>query len=228
VQLTPAKLVTAIFAITVPADTPPDAPVRLAGNLYQLGNSFADLSGGVSSLASRMPTLGELPDGRYMVTLTLPAGAYLEYKYTLGDGLWSSEITSEEAFQLRQLIIPDNDFEENETVDAWQTGNTNPIQFEVKVPPETPPHEIVSIQFNPGFGWLEPIPMWLAKNAQGEAVWKFDLTGPFNHLTSLQYRYCRQNQCGSTDDSATIGINPACRILNPSSNPKLIQDVVSS
>ena len=51
VQLSPAKLVTVIFTIKVPTDTPPDAPIRLAGSLYQLGNTFADLSGGVSSLA---------------------------------------------------------------------------------------------------------------------------------------------------------------------------------
>ena len=103
VQLSPARLVAVIFTVKVPADTPPDAPLRLAGNLYQLGNTYADLSGGVSSLASRMPTLGKLADGRYMLTLNLPAGAYIEYKYTLGDGLWSSEVSTSGTIRLRQL-----------------------------------------------------------------------------------------------------------------------------
>jgi hypothetical protein len=70
--------------------------------------------------------------------------------------------------------------------------------------------------------------MVLAKNAQGEEVWRFDLTGPFNNLTSMQYRYCRQNQCGIADDSTSIGINPAGRPLDPISKPKLIQDEVTS
>ncbi|HSB65769.1 MAG TPA: carboxypeptidase regulatory-like domain-containing protein, partial [Anaerolineales bacterium] len=85
VALEPARLVTVIFTVKVPSNTPLGTPLRLAGNLSQLGNTFADLSGGVSALASRMPFLGILSDGRYMVTLSLPAGAYIEYKYTLGD-----------------------------------------------------------------------------------------------------------------------------------------------
>jgi hypothetical protein len=228
VQLSPAKLVTVIFTIKVPSDTPSDAPIRLAGNLYQLGNSFADLSGGVSTLASLMPTLGKLPDGRYLVTLNLPAGMYIEYKYTLGDGLWSSEVTSKGAIRIRQLIIPNNSIEQNDVVDAWHSNSTNPIQFEVKVPPDTPQNDIVSIQFNPGFGWLEALPMWTATNSQGEAIWKFVLTSPFNDLASLRYRYCRQNQCGSADDTATVGINPTGREVDPSANPVAVHDEILS
>lgn len=228
VLLTPAKLVTVIFTITVPPSTPTDAPIRIAGNLYQLGNTFADLSGGVSTLASWMPTLGKLADGRYMATLNLPVDTNLEYKYTLGDGLWSTELTSAGTLKVRQIVIPETNLEVNDTVEAWQAGTTNPILFEVKPPSDTPPDEIISIQFNPGFGWLEPLPMWRSTNAQGDEVWKFDLTGPFNYLTSLQYRYCRQNQCGSADDSATLGVNPAGRVVDPKANPMLVTDEVSS
>jgi hypothetical protein len=228
VQLSPAKLVTAIFTVKVPADTPADAPIRLSGNLYQLGNTYADLLGGVSSLATRMPQLGKLPDGRYMVTLSLPVGAYIEYKYTLGDGLWSSEVSSKGAFLLRQLIVPSRNLEEQDVVDTWHTENTSPIRFEVKVPSDTPQSDLISIQFNPGFGWLEPLPMWSAINSQGEAVWRFDLTGPFNDQSSLHYRYCRQLQCGTADDSATMGLNPTGREINPRLNPGVVRDVVSS
>ena len=228
VQLNPAKLVTVIFTVNVPSNTPDDLDIRLAGNLYQLGNTFADLIGGVSTLASRMPSLGKLPDGRYMVTLNLPAGTYLEYKYTLGDGLWSAELSSKGAIRLHQLIVPGVDSEQNDSIEAWQTSGTNPIRFEVKTPPDTPQNEQVSIQFNPGFGWLEPIPMRLTTNSQGEEVWNFYLTGPFNNLTSLHYRYCRQNQCGSADDLETSGNLSAGREVNPSSNPGVITDEISS
>ncbi len=228
VQLSPAKLVTIIFTINVPADTPADAPIHLAGNLYQLGNTFADLSGGVSTLAARMPTLGKLPDGRYMLTLNLPAGTYIEYKYTLGDGLWSSEVTSSGTVRLRQLLIPNTSLEQNDIVDTWLAPDTKPIHFEVKVPADTPRNESISIQFNPGFGWLEPLPMSPIVNPSEALPWKFDLTGPFNHLTNLQYRYCRQEQCGSADDVATIGINPTGRIANPASNPGTVSDSIQS
>ena len=65
VELSRAKLVNVIFTVNVPSETPVDAPIRLAGNISQLGNTFADLSGGVSTLASRMPTLSKQSDGKY-------------------------------------------------------------------------------------------------------------------------------------------------------------------
>jgi len=227
VHLTPASLVTVIFTVKVPADTPTDAPIRLAGNLYQLGNTFADLLGGVSTLASRMPALGKVSDGRYMLTLTLPAGTYLEYKYTLGDGLWSSELDSQGEFRLRQLIIPADGLVENDVVDTWLLPGTQPIRFEVSVPANTPEQEHISIQFNPGFGWLEPLPMWPAINSVNAKVWRFDLTGPFNSLASLHYRYCRQEQCGTADDAETIGIDPTGRLIDPTSHPRIVQDMIA-
>jgi hypothetical protein len=223
VSLNPASLVTVIFTLQASVDTPPDAPIRLAGNLYQLGNTFADLSGGVSSLPARMPELGKLADGRYMVTLSLPAGAYIEYKYTLGDGLWSSELTSRGDFRLRQLIIPDTGLEISDTVDTWGMKDAPPIRFEVSIPDNTPKSDTISIQFNPGFGWLEPLPMW---NAAG--VWKFDLTGLFNTLSALHYRYCRNAQCAAADDAASVGVYPQGRLVSPSARPGTLHDVVQS
>jgi hypothetical protein len=226
IELNAAKLVTVIFTIQVPADTPADAPIRLAGSLYQLGNTFADLAGGVSSLASRMPTLGKLANGRYMLTMNLPAGAYIEYKYTLGDGLWSAEVASSGSVRLRQVLIPDTTLEQNDIVDTWLSPNTNPVRFNVKVTSDTPDNEFVSIQFNPGFGWLAALPMSPSGNPVGTA-WTFNLTGPFNDLTNLQYRYCRQDQCGAADDAATIGTNPTGRVVNPASSSGTVNDTVS-
>lgn len=228
IELTPAPLVTVIFTISVPSVTPQDAPIRLAGNLIQLGNTFADLSGGVSSLASRMPIMGKLPDGRYILTASLPAGAYIEYKYTLGDGLWSSELTSKGDFHLRQMIVPDSNLELNDTVESWQVPDTQPVIFNVVVPNNTPQGEHVSIQFNPGFGWLEPLPMQPIIGTQGSPQWRFSLTGPFNNMSSLHYRYCRQEQCGAADDASTMGPDATGRELNPSANPGIINDQVKS
>jgi Glycoside Hydrolase Family 113/Carboxypeptidase regulatory-like domain len=225
-QLNPAKLVTVIITVQVPEDTPPDAPIRLAGNLYQLGNTFADLSGGVSTIASRMPVLGELPDGRYMITMNLPAGTDVEYKFTLGDGLWGAEHSASGTFRLRQLIVPETNMEIDDIVDTWQTGGIAPILFDVTVPANTPPNETISIQFNPGFGWLEPIPMWRVQNAPVSNVWRYVLTGPFTSLETLQYRYCRQDQCGSADDVRTMGANPTGRTVNTGLLPQTIVDNV--
>jgi hypothetical protein len=107
VVLQEAPLVSVVFAVTVPADTVPAVPIRIAGNLSQLGNTFANLAGGVSTLASRMPVLSVLPDGRYALTMALPAGADIHYLYTLGDGLWNTEKSSDNPYPVRQVIVPE-------------------------------------------------------------------------------------------------------------------------
>ncbi len=228
IGLSPARLVTVIFTVKLPADSPADAPLRLAGNLSQLGNTFADLAGGVSALPSRMPLLGRLADGRYMVTLSLPVGTYLEYKYTLGDGLWSAEVTSKAEVRLRQLIVPGTNLEVSDVVEAWGSSGTKPIRFEVTVPSGTPATDPVYIQFNPGFGWLQPLPMWPSTASAGQAVWRFDLTGPFNQPASLHYRYCRGPECGAADDASTMGASPVGREVDPGSNPGAVHDQVLS
>jgi hypothetical protein len=228
VELSGAKLVNVTFTVNVPPNTPVDAPIRIAGNITQLGNTFADLSGGVSTLASRMPVLEKRTDGIYSVSLKLPVGTYLEYKYTLGDGLWSSELTSSGYIKLRQLIVPASKHEQNDLITTWQTDSLTPLRFVTKVPAETPKNEVVSIQFNPGFGWMEPLPMTDEVNALGEQTWYFYLTGPLNNLTQLRYRYCRQYQCGAADDAETMGQNPEGRSITLAPGIRIVEDVVSS
>ncbi len=74
VRVKPAQIVSVTFTVTVPEVTVPGVPVRIAGNILQLGNTFADLQGGVSTNTDRMPILSLQPDGTYSVTIGLPIG----------------------------------------------------------------------------------------------------------------------------------------------------------
>jgi hypothetical protein len=90
-----APLVNVVFSVIVPRGTPLGAPIRLIGNLRQLGNTYADLSGGVSTLAVLAPVLSPQSDGHYSLNINLPVGADIRYKYSLGDGLWNAERSSD-------------------------------------------------------------------------------------------------------------------------------------
>lgn len=222
-RLERAPMVSVTFEVIVPADTIPGVPVRLAGNLYQLGNTFGDLSGGVSTLASRMPQLESLPDNRYTLTLSLPAGADLRYKYTLGDGLWNAEHRPGGEFVVRQMIVPESDHRAEDVVDTWRAGTSEPIWFEVTVPEGTPASDTISIQFNP-YGWTEPIPMWPLGNNR----WVYLLSSPLDMLGTIGYRYCRNGQCGSADDTLTAGLQSGGRPVSTSRLPQNIQDTVNA
>ncbi|MBN2116394.1 MAG: hypothetical protein JW730_07480 [Anaerolineales bacterium] len=222
VRLKPAQLVNIIFTVSVPSGTQPGVPLRLAGNLLQLGNTFADLRGGLSTVADRMPVLTPLPDGRYSVSLFLPAGAEIEYKYTLGDGFWNSEFTSTGQYVTRHLIVPPQNMTVEDIVQSWQAGPNAPILFEVTVPQNTPTGDIIYIQFNP-YGWTPPIPMW----STGQNKWAYKLYGPLNIVGSFGYRYCRNAQCDSADDAQTAGQSSRGHTITPSLAPQDIFDTVN-
>jgi len=221
--LKPAQLVNVTFNVTVPSNTLPGAPVRIAGNLFQLGNTFADLRGGLSAVADRMPVMTAMPDGKYSVTLRLPVGADVRYKYTLGDGFWNAEHKESSEFVVRQLTVPNEDTVVTDHVETWQAGNSSPILFEADVPGNTPVGDIIYIQFNP-YGWTEPLPMWPIGNNR----WVYKLYSPLSILKSFGYRYCRAGQCGSADDIATMGDSSQGREISTSLVPQDIKDKVEA
>jgi hypothetical protein len=224
IEIEPAGFSNVVFVVKPPKGTPPIIPLRFAGSLVQLGNTFASLPGGISSLAVNMPVLNTLPDGRYTITLSLPAGADIRYKYTLGDGFWNAEHTSDGAFKLRQLIVPDNTVLVEDTIETWSAGPPNSITFDLTVPADTPSTDFVSIQLNPGFGWTEPLPMW---NFGGNR-WAYILYGPLNLPGDFSYRYCRNNQCGVADDSLTPGPAAPGRTMQIAGKPQTQSDRVTA
>jgi hypothetical protein len=210
IRLAPSRFVTVDFIVSLPEAPLSGYQVKIAGSLSQLGNTFADLEGGISSLSSRMPSLAPLSDGRYGIRLELPVGADIRYKYTLGDGFWNAEHKENGWFRVRQLIVPENDMVIEDQVFSWGSGDLDPAVFDITVPDYTPSGEYVSIQFNPGHGWTEPIPMWRADQNR----WSYLLYSPMKTLTQVQYRFCRSDQCGSADDLNTPGRRASGQALN--------------
>ncbi len=219
IQVDPAKTVSITFIASQPAGAVKGLPVRMVGNLLALGNTFADLRGGVSILAARAPLMQQQPDGRYALTLKLPAGTDVRYKYTLGDGFWNAEHRSNGDFQVRQLVVPDRDTTLEESIASW--GSAEPISFTVTAPKDTLATDVVSIQFSP-YGWTEPVPMWPLGNNR----WFYTLYGPLNILKTGAYRYCRNDQCGTADAADTTSDSAKGKPLNVSN--KSVTDTISA
>ncbi len=225
VRIRRAPLVNVTFIVSVPPGTVgPNVPIRLAGNLLQLGNTFADQRAGFSAIADRMPVLSPTGDGRYSVTIPLPAGADIQYKYTMGDGFWNGEFTSDGRFVTRRILVPNQNVTIEDAVQTWQSGPKAPIIFEVNVPANTSSTDKIYIQFNLLLGWSPPIPML----PQAQNRWVYKLYGPLNITGSFTYRFCRNAQCDSADDSQTVGPNAHGRNVTPTLTPQDITDSVSA
>jgi hypothetical protein len=223
-ELVATKTVQIEFVVTVPPGTIPATPIRFAGSLYQLGNTFSDLRGGLSLSASRMPVLQPLPDGRYSIILELPAGEDLYYRYTLGDGFWNAEHDRNGGIRVRRLEVPDQDTRLEDVIATWSNGPTGPITFDINVPEHTPYDEVVTLQLDPGFGWTEPIPMWPV----GGNRWIYVLFSPLENNATLSYRYCRNGQCGIADDARTQGDNAAGFQVTPGEEGLTVKDIVET
>jgi hypothetical protein len=171
-----------------------------------------------------MPVLTPEADGLYRLTISLPAGADIEYKYTLGDGYVNAEYNQEGQLRLRHLIIPETPVTLREQVDTWGTEfNPGPLIFDVSVPETTPKNDQVSIQFNQN-GWMEPVTMWRL----GDKRWVFISYNPVKSGSVLTYRYCRNDQCGSADDGLTPGAQNPGRFVEVGEDRQTIEDTVDS
>lgn len=223
IQLIPARTVKVTFSMTPPAGSVPGVPIRMVGNTISLGNTFADLEGGMSVLASRSPLLTPNSDGTYSITIELPVGMDFQYKYTIGDGFWNAEHGEKGEFIIRQLIIPDDDTMINDQVISWASGSSGAVSFSVKAPGNTLPGEVVSIQFNP-YAWTPPLPMW----PLGDGQWLYILYSPMDLLGDIGYRFCRNDQCTIADDIATHGKDAKGPIFSAREEPQAFQVNIQS
>lgn len=180
------------FNVQVPENTFAGAPIRLAGNLAQLGNTFIELGGGMSGDPKQMPVLTKTDSGLFTLKMTLPAGIDIRYKYTLGDGFWNAEHGLNKEFILHQLIIPNtvDQLTINDQVATWKSSDTETIWFQVFVPEETPDDEQIGIQFSVA-GWMPALPMFKIKENQ----WAYPLISPHNFSSQIPYRFCRNTPC---------------------------------
>lgn len=200
IRLASLPLVTVTFRVTIPPESA-GLPVRIISNLDGFGNTFTELESGFNNAASLAPLLTYQADGSYSLRIQLPVGLDFRYKYSLGDGFWNSDHTAQGEFRTRQIIIPASDGFIQDVVEGWGAPSVPPYVFIVKTPPETPATDNISIQFN-AFGWTPPIPMWRVDNN----TWYYRLYSPWSGMEMLNYRYCRNDQCGIADDTQTAGL----------------------
>ncbi len=211
------------FLVRVPPGTDGSAAVRLAGNIAELGDTFVLDASDSAIAATRQPVLIPFADGRWATIVILPHGAVVNYKYTLGDGLWNGELDSSGARRLRQLIVPFNNVTVEDQVDAWHSGISASVTFELTTPPNTPPNDTLTVQFRTT-QWNRPLPLWRV----GPNQWKYILYNPTDIVGSVFYRFCRNYACGTADDSATAGRSATGRFFTFTLLPQDLQDRVEA
>jgi len=212
-QLTPMPEVRVTFQVMPPGEAL-GAPIYLAGNIFQFGNTFAKSTGSMSVYPKRMPALTPHQDGTLSVTLTLYAETDLRYKFTLGTGYWNAEQSNEGGFRTRQLIVPTEDAVINHTIDTWRSPGIEPVTFSVTIPPGTSPRDEKFIQLRTD-QWTEPIPLWPLGNGE----YLYILFSPLEPNQTVHYQFCRNGDCARARDAGSVSFE---RQFQPAQNPQTI------
>lgn len=194
IGLIPRKKVNVTFIVKSPSNTPKLASLRLFGNCSQLGDNSAELFGGTGSLQNLSPTLTRQADNEFYTVLQLPAGAEIQYLYSMGDSFWNRETVRKGSFTYRRIFIPDDDVVVEDIIDSWDTINFQPVTFQFAPPPDLPDGERIQIQFN-AFGWMDPLEMWPV----GDGTFEYQLFNPLNFSKAIDYRFCHSGICGTRD-----------------------------
>ncbi len=177
------------FTVKIPSDIDNSLPLRFVSTLQNLGSAYADNLSESPGSAANYPQLQKISSDTYSIKLTLPVGAYIKYRYSLGDAFWNSELNSEDKFVVRELIVEKNQ-KQTDSVETFTAKDSAPVTFTVQAPSSTPSNENVFIQLNP-FGWMEPLPMV----SSGSNAWHFTIYNPTQLLGPIDYRFCRNGEC---------------------------------
>jgi hypothetical protein len=196
--MTKRPMIEVTFVAKVPDGFTTELPLRLASNLYSLGYPETELGSGSSTIASNLPVFEKTAEDEYSLTLTLPVGTDMRYKFTFGDGFWNSELDKSGNFVTRDLVVSGSTKTIQKRIGAIQSPNIGEIMFSVSVPPTTPANETISLQLN-SFGWMESIPM----QKTGDNQWAYTLYSPTHLVGNITYRLCRNDQCDTAISDPT-------------------------
>jgi hypothetical protein len=184
------RTVTVTFHVAVPATTPADAQVIIAGTLGRLDGSHPDWDPGAVGLT-------KVGDYEWEITFTGPESRLIEYKYTLGSWDFVEKGATCDEISNRMITLEygtDGTQEVNDTVLNWRgippCEGTVQVTFHVMVPEGTPSDATVYVAG--GFHGLNgTYPDWdpagIALSKVGDYEWRKTLTGP--NPTSLEYKY---------------------------------------
>jgi hypothetical protein len=106
---------------------------------------------------------------------------------------------------------------------SWESDEKGAITFDLTIPAHTPPDVDVYIQLDP-YGWTTPLPM----NEIAENQWVFILYSPFNILSDIYYRYCRDGQCGLAGSSGDLVSSQTSNLVTPRNESQYISDQIES
>lgn len=191
-DLEPAAPVTLTFDVVAPTDTPADARIKIAGNVYQLGAAIWDSENQLLPSPSRYVVTAPTARG-YTASVTLHEGTYVEYVYTLGRTGMSVEREVDGSPLIRHFVVGGTAATREDAVSRWRTEGQVALTLRAVVPANTPARQPVYMRVGP------LVPM----DPVDEVTWTFTYYGSPGE--TLDYRYVHG---GGLEGGSLFGDDP--------------------
>jgi hypothetical protein len=146
-----ARAMDVTFDVSLPADTPPDADIRVAGNIFQLG---------AYRIHENMPRLVQDVDlvplervspTRARGTVALHQGTHLSYYYTLSGAFWAREHDDQSQPAYREAVVSAERPTVVDRVEAWKSSDQHLVELRITTPPDTDEAGFLSVTMGPSF-----------------------------------------------------------------------------
>ena len=211
--LSAAQPVNVTFDIDLPQSTPPDATVQLVGSVHQTGAQLGDQNVPHIAADFALPTLRRVASDRAVGTVSLHAGTYLQYYYSIGSSSWGREGTEGGTERYRSLVVDGakSAYTRRDRVETWRQPGAVRVTLQVTTPANTNPDIPLAL-------WMGPA-HWMTR--LGPHRWTFFMYDyPGNEF---QYRYLLGGDGLGADGTSGLAEGGFRRIVIPESDAVLVQ-----
>ena len=150
ISMQPAQPVPVQFEVQLPIDTPPEAEIRVVGNIFQLGAlaAFRNTPPLVQDVA--IPSLERVSPTVARGTFQLHEGTYLNYYYTLAGAFHGRERDTDGSELFRDAVVSAGEPTITDCVESWLVpDHQHLITLRVEVPPSTPDDTLIGAVVGP-------------------------------------------------------------------------------
>lgn len=191
-NVTNTTLVPVTFDVDLPKSTPKDSWVKIAGNIHALGGRIGHPARPMSPDNFAIPLMDRDGDTA-TATFMLPAGAFIEYFYTIGPIGLADEMIEQDNQRRRSFTVGEEATRRRDKVRSWTNDGWPLVTVRLVPPVGTPADTPISMNMGPS-SWMEPA---------GDGTYT-TVIGTFLPGSTVSYRYFLGDDFNGADASPEI------------------------
>jgi len=144
------------FSVTLPADTPEDAGIRMYGSAYQLGARISGNDLNTPAIPGMNVPVMERDGNHATLTLQLFEGMHIAYHYSLSTWSYGSERNNDSQMVDRTLVVSAATTQQADWIICWGAPGMTRLSIYVTTPSSTPVGVPIALENGPSH-WMTQV-----------------------------------------------------------------------